>query len=142
MVRSSIFTCVSDLIDAMRSGNLPHSLTSNVSNRETWATSSEGVSICYFLLVVRWARGSWMLMFPPLSSSCTLGQFSTPSLDRLAIFPQTPSEKFQPVPKHRYIRTPVLLHLYPPEPQTCPLGSWKPVPAFHSNSPGVKVLPS
>ena len=39
-------------------GSPPRFLTSNAFNQETWATFAEVVSICCFLLVARWARGS------------------------------------------------------------------------------------
>ena len=57
MVCHSVFSCVPP--ERMRSqGSQLQPIASNVYNWEMWATFVEAVSICCFLLVSRWARGS------------------------------------------------------------------------------------
>ena len=96
--------------ECMRSlGSLPHSITSNGFDQEMWDMFVEAVSICCFLPVPHWARGSWASMSLPLSSSWMLGQSSRPNLDCPVVFPRAPSEKFH-TPEDRCIRTFGLLH--------------------------------
>ena len=57
-------------------------------------------------------------MSPTNLSSYTLVQLSIPNPGRPGTFPQTLSKKSQFIPEHRCIRTFVLLHKFPPGPQT------------------------
>jgi len=118
--------------ERMRSvGNLPHSPTSDVFNREMWAIFAGAVSICCSLLVAHWARDSWASMSLSLSNRWPSVQSSTPNLGCLGLFPRAPFEKLKFVshPQHPPFRTFVLLHPFPLVPQTCASGCWNPVPA-------------